>query len=466
MTLISSVFQVRPTVVYCQPVVFERIYHKLVEMRRTLSGLQKSIMDWSCGRLMGNQQEHIIPQTDSKLGNIQHKIVKNTICRKYKEALGLSPKTIFICRGGALPDRVLQFLSGFDIVVHPAYGQSECCSLLTANVPKRFCKFSSVGKPGPGLKVKLAEGGEVLATGRNLFMGYLNRENETKEVMTEDSEWLKTGDRAMTDDKGFLVLTCYPADLLTLFSAEEVEPSRLEDRVRRELGCVAHCLVVGQARENLAVLLSLDTEVEPGGVPTSRLTPQCQQWFRAARFEVKTIAEVLDAVDLGIKHVIQAGIDRTNLEAERASHFLTAWEILPQSFSLQTGELGQTGKVNRAFLADKLSRTINRMYTGEEWEEVPRKRSAEKFLVSHQLSNIVEDDEKSQKESQDKELLVHKEEEEAEIVRESEIEAEARRGVSRVKLSDKEESSKEKESESKEKKDEEEEEGDNSGEEA
>ena len=93
---------------------------------------------------------------------------------------------------------------------------------------------------------------------------------------------------------------------------------------------------------------------------------------------------------------------------------------------------------------------------------MPRKRSAEKFLVSHQLSNIVEDDEKSQRESQDKELLVHKEEEEEEeeIVRESEIE-EARRGISRVKLSDKEESSKEK-GESKE----EEEEGDDSGEDA
>ena len=347
------------------PVVFERIYHKLVEMRRTLSGLQKSIMDWSCGRLAGSQTEHILPQTESKLGNIQHKLVKNTICKKYKEALGIGPKTIFICRGGALSDRVLQFLSGFDIVVHPAYGQSECCSLLTANVPKRFCKFSSVGKPGPGLKVKLGEGGEVLARGRNVFMGYLNKENDTKQVMTDDAEWLKTGDRALTDEKGFLVLTCYPPNLITLFSGEEVEPSRLEDRVRRELGCVAHCLVVGQARENLAVLLSLDTEVESGGLPTSRLTPQCQQWFRAARFEVKTIAEVLDAVDLGIKHVIQAGIDRTNLDADEASHYITNWEILPKTFSLQTGELGLSGKVNRAFTSEKFSRVINRMYSGE-----------------------------------------------------------------------------------------------------
>ena len=372
-------------------------------MRRALSGIQKSIVDWSRNRVWGQQQDCILPNTDTKLGNIQHSIAKNTVCKKYKESLGLGSKTIFICRGGALPDRVLHFLSSFDIVVHSAYGQSECCSLLTANIPKRFCKFSSVGKPGPGVRMRLGEGGEVQGEGRNIFMGYLNRENDTRDVMTEDS-WLRTGDRATVDDKGFLVLSCFPADLVTLFSGEEVEPSRLEDRVRRELGCVAHCVVVGQGRENLAVLLSLDTEVEEGGGPSTRLTPAAQQWFRAARFEVKTVAEVMDAVDLGIKHVMQAGIDRTNLEAERGSYFLTAWEILPHSFSLASGELGQTGKVNRVFLADKFARTINRMYTGEDYPEAPRKRSAEKFMVTHQLSNIVEDDEKSQRESQDKEL--------------------------------------------------------------
>ena len=329
-----------------------------------MSGIQKSIVDWSRNRVWGQQQDCILPNTDTKLGNIQHSIAKNTVCKKYKESLGLGSKTIFICRGGALPDRVLHFLSSFDIVVHSAYGQSECCSLLTANIPKRFCKFSSVGKPGPGVRMRLGEGGEVQGEGRNIFMGYLNRENDTRDVMTEDS-WLRTGDRATVDDKGFLVLSCFPADLVTLFSGEEVEPSRLEDRVRRELGCVAHCVVVGQGRENLAVLLSLDSEVEEGGGPSTRLTPAAQQWFRAARFEVKTVAEVIDAVELGIKHVIQAGIDRTNLEAESGSHFLKAWEILPKSFSLATGELGQTGKVNRAFLADKFARIINKLYTGE-----------------------------------------------------------------------------------------------------
>lgn len=236
-------------------------------------------------------------------------------------------------------------------------------------------------------------------------------------------------------------MSCYPADLITLFSSEQVEPSKLEDRVRMELGCVAHCMVVGQGREGLALLLSLDTEMEAVGVPTTRLTKACQTWFRAARFEVKTVSEVMEAVDLGIKHVIQAGIDRTNLEAERASQLITAWEILPHCFSLATGELGQTGKVNRALVTEKYSRTINRMYTGEEYDDVPRKRSAESFKLSHQLSQIVEDDEKSQRESQDKELLVIRDIlEEEEEGKETEYIEDVSQAVREVKLSEKESS--------------------------
>ena len=413
---------------YGPPVIFERLFHKLITLRRSKSGVQKFFIDWSNHQVREKHGDCVTPDMERR-GGIQSSIAKNTVCKKYKESLGLGPKTIFICRGGSLPEGILQFLSGFDIVVHSAYGQSESCSLLTANIPKRFCKFSSVGKPAPGVQIKLGEEGEVLAMGRNIFMGYLNRENETKEVMTEE-HWLRTGDRASLDDKGFFVLTCYPADLITLFAGEEVEPSRLEDRVRMELGCVGHCLVVGQGRETLALLLSLDTEVDPvSGLPTTQLTAAAQQWFQAARFEVKTVAEVLEAVELGIQHVIQAGIDRTNLEAESASSFIKAWQILPNCFSLQTGELGQTGKVNRSLLAGKYAATINRMYTGEDYPEPPRKRSAEKFqLLSHQLSNIVEDDEKSQRESVDKEVPASRE-----VIKE---EHEAARAVMEVELSE------------------------------
>lgn len=374
-------------------------------MRRSVSGVQKFFIDWSNHQIRERHGDCVTPEVERR-GGIQQAIAKNTVAKKYKESLGLGSKTIFLCRGGSLPEEILQFLSGFDIIVHSVYGQSECCSLLTANIPRRFCKFSSVGKPCPGVSVRLGGEGEVNGSGRNIFMGYLNRESETKEKMSDD-HWLRLGDHASIDEQGFFHLTGYPPDLITLFSGEEVEPSSLEDRVRMELACVAHCLVVGQGRERLAVLISLDTEVDTGGTHTSRLTQTCQAWFQAARFEVKTVAEVLDAMDLGIKHVIQAGIDRTNLEAERASQLISSWEILPQCLSLSTGDLGQTGKVNRAFVIEKYQRTITRMYTGEEYADpIPRKWSGEPFKVTQQLSQIVEDDEKSQRDSQEKTPVV------------------------------------------------------------
>ena len=196
--------------------------------------------------------------------------------------------------------------------------------LLILKKISRFCRFSSVGKSAPGVSVKVDETsrlstdssiveldynsvrGEVLGYGRNIFMGYLNRENETREVMTSEN-WLRLGDCGLIDDKGFLIITGYAPDLIELESGEKVNPPPIEDRVRMELPCVSHCLLVGHGRDRLGLLLTLDTVVEPlTGVPSSQLTSQCKAWFKAARFQVDTLEEViLNLHTKGIKHVLQ-----------------------------------------------------------------------------------------------------------------------------------------------------------------
>ena len=186
-----------------------------------------------------------------------------------------------------------------------------------------------MGKQAPGVKLRLDEasagmdGGEVLGYGRNVFMGYLNRENDTKvvvhsirmfsilthlqEVMTED-HWLKMGDTAVVDEEGFLVLTGYPEDLITLTTGDSVNPTHIEDRVRMELPCVSHCLLVGEEQPSLGLLLTLDTVVDTEqGLPTHQLTLAAQKWFKAARFDVKTVTDVIKNMETGIKHVIQVG---------------------------------------------------------------------------------------------------------------------------------------------------------------
>ncbi|XP_023330627.1 very long-chain-fatty-acid--CoA ligase bubblegum [Eurytemora carolleeae] len=136
---------IQPTILYGPPVIFERIYHRLVQLRRSVSGVERFFLDWSNGAV---SQKHLQnhsglslpgakPSGSTKIGDIQSKIAKNTVCKKYKESLGLCPNTLYLCRGGPLQDRLLRFLSGFDIVVHSGYGQSETTSFLAANIPKR-----------------------------------------------------------------------------------------------------------------------------------------------------------------------------------------------------------------------------------------------------------------------------------------------------------------------------------------
>ena len=153
---------------------------------------------------------------------------------------------MFICRGGGLQDRLLRYLAGFDIVVHIAYGQSETTSFLAANIPKRFCKFPTAGKPLPGVKLKIERApntcpgenkGEVLVYGRNIFMGYLNKENENQSALTEEG-WLRMGDQGTLDEEGFLHLHGQKEEELLMLNGV-VDPAEIEGNLRLELPCIS-----------------------------------------------------------------------------------------------------------------------------------------------------------------------------------------------------------------------------------
>lgn len=135
---------------------------------------------------------------------------------------------------------VLKFLAGFDIVVHESFGQPEHCGVLTANIPKRYCKMATLGKPMPGVKskVKTDDGsgnapadtpGNIVGWGRNLFMGYLNRECDTKEAFVDGEEgWVKIGDRGQMDADGFMVGRGRQEDAITLRSGEVILPHKVK----------------------------------------------------------------------------------------------------------------------------------------------------------------------------------------------------------------------------------------------
>merc|ERR1712045_837483 len=128
--------------------------------------------------------------------------------------------------------------------------------------------------------------------------------------MTEGDHWLKLGDLGFADEDSFISVLGKEDNFVTLATGEVISPLRIEQRIRLELSCIAQAMVVGDGQDYLAVLLTLQTKkCEKSGKMKTELTENAKRWFRFARCEVQSIGDVLDHLDHGLQHVIQAGID-------------------------------------------------------------------------------------------------------------------------------------------------------------
>ena len=302
----SKVFQVirevQPTLIWGSVRFYEKIYQKLRGLLLSMSRVKKIILEWY--------------STQSKLGSVPHRLVMASLMSECRDYLGLPGKTVLLCREGErLQPSVHHYLSTCGLTVHTTFGLQQTSGLLTANIPKRFCKLGTAGKQLPGLSLRLTqrkEAGtegegvgekeeEMAVYGRNIFMGFLNREEDLK-VLSDG--WLELSQMASVDEEGYLRIFSRP---------EEELQARVESRVRLELECVAHCLLLdleGEEEERTGLVVSLDCQYDDDGAPTELLSQDCQRWFAEAGWEtVRTVGDVMTNLkeEEGIRHCIQVG---------------------------------------------------------------------------------------------------------------------------------------------------------------
>ncbi len=162
------------------------------------------------------------------------------------------------------------------------YGLTETTAALTVNLPEAH-KVGTVGRPLPGTTVRVADDGELLFTGGQVFAGYWENEDATREGLDREG-WIHTGDVGEVDDEGFVRITGRKKEILVTAGGKNVSPAVLEDRVRAH-PLVSQCLVVGDGRPFIAALVTLDPESSvPGPRPTARhrspaaltATPTCR----------------------------------------------------------------------------------------------------------------------------------------------------------------------------------------------
>ena len=243
-----------------------------------------------------------------------------------------------------LGTRLGHFFRGCGITILEGYGLTETSPATNSNTPDAQ-KIGTVGRPIPGCTIRIAPDGEVLVKGHMVFQGYWNNEAATKEMIDEDG-WLHTGDLGALDDEGFLAITGRKKDLIITAAGKNVAPAVLEDRLRAHW-LVSQCLVVGDAKPYIAVLVAGDPET-------------FAQWKADnGKPETATMADLRD--DPALRAEIQAAIDDANKAVSQAEA-IKKFAILDEDFTEAGGQLTPTLKVRRNVVMEQYAAQIAALY--------------------------------------------------------------------------------------------------------
>jgi long-chain acyl-CoA synthetase len=274
---------------------------------------------------------------------LRHALFDRLVYRKLRAALGGDVRYAWSA-AAPLGPQLGHFFRGCGINILEGYGLTETSPATNSNTPTAQ-KMGTVGRPIPGCTIRIASDGEVLVKGHMVFQGYWANEAATKEMIDEEG-WLHTGDLGTLDDEGFLTITGRKKDLIITAAGKNVAPAVLEERLRSRW-LIGECLVVGDAKPYVAVLIAEDPET-------------FAQWrAEHGKPETATMADLGD--DPALRAELQAAVDYANQAVSRAEA-IKKFAIVSGEFTEAGGQLTPTFKVRRNVVAQQYAAQIAALY--------------------------------------------------------------------------------------------------------
>jgi long-chain acyl-CoA synthetase len=337
--LMADLAAFRPTFLLSVPRVFEKVYN--TAKHRAHADGKGAIFD-RAERVAIAYSEALDRGGPGLLLRLQHALFDRLVYTRLRDALG--GRVRYAVSGGApLGARLGHFFRGIGLTVLEGYGLTETTAAATVNLPSST-RVGTVGRAVPGVALRIAEDGEILIRGDNVFRGYWHNERATSEALTDG--WFRTGDIGRLDDDGFLTITGRKKELIVTAGGKNVAPSVLEDRIRRHR-LISQCLVVGDQRPFVAALVTVDEEA---------LSSWKAEHGKPAEASVADLGS-----DEELRREIQAAIDEANEAVSRAEG-IRAFRIIPRDFSEEDGTLTPTMKVKRAVVVERYADDIEALY--------------------------------------------------------------------------------------------------------
>ena len=337
-TLVDDARSARPGFFPSAPRVYEKMKSKIDVALEGAPAIRRALANWA----IGTGKKTIPYTTRGKpipgLLKLQYDLADRLVLSKLRARLGLDRARVLLSGSAPLDPEVQEFFLACGMNLLEAYGLTETCPGLTANRPGQI-RIGTVGLPLPGVDIKIADDGEILAKGPNITQGYLNRPDATGPAFDEDG-WFCTGDLGAMTDEGFVKITGRKKELIKTSGGKYVAPAKIEGRLKSH-PILNEAVVIGDRRNYCVALLTIDAE-------------ELADWAKQQGIEADPdSAEVKAAIDA---HVAKVNEDLASFETIKYTR------VTPEPWTVDNGALTASLKVKRNVVEERYADLIEEMY--------------------------------------------------------------------------------------------------------
>ncbi len=348
-TVGQNLQEMKPNVMVSVPRVFEKIYIKVIDNISRQSKLKQNIFYWA--KKVGEKWAKIVlsKKKPSFFLNLQYKIAYKLVFSKINEKTG--GRLLFTVSGGsALAKPLVYFFKACGIDLCEGYGLTETSPVIATNSNKfpNYWKPGTVGKPLSNVEVKIAEDGEILIKGDSVMQGYYKLPKETQEVFTEDG-YLKTGDIGEIDEEGFLKITDRKKDMFKTSGGKYIIPQKIEGTLKQNK-FISEFVVIGENRKYCAAIIVPDFNF---------LEEYAKKELEISFSNKEELVNHPKVIEL-YKKIIKA----ENMSLSRFET-IKKFKLLPNEFTIESGEITPSLKVKRKFVEKKYKDIIEDMFPSD-----------------------------------------------------------------------------------------------------
>lgn len=339
-TVAQNLIEIKPTIMTTVPRLFERIHSKIIKNVESQPEKKQKIFNWAIE--IGKQYAKAKKQKKVSLAlAAKHKIADKLVFGKLRERTG-GRLRFFISGGAALSKDLGEFFEAVGILIIEGYGLTESSPVIAANRVDDY-KFGTVGKPFPGVEVKIAPDGEILTKGPNIMQGYYKNPKETEATIKDG--WLYTGDIGEFDSEGFLKITDRKKHLFKTSAGKYIAPTPIENLFLASK-YIDQFVLIGDRRMFLTALIVPDFEA-------------LKEYADANN--IKYTNEIDLTKDERIYKLLEVELNqmqRTLANYERVRKFA----LLDRPFTIETGEITPSMKIRRKYIEERYGELIEKMY--------------------------------------------------------------------------------------------------------